>query len=181
MPTQDWKIDPSHSGAHFSVRHLVVAKVRGRFSKFEGTIQLDEGAFEKSKVSVTIDAASIDTHEPKRDDHLRSPDFFDVAKFPTLTFVSSNIVKAGERYNVHGALTIHGVTREVVLDTELLGTGKDPWGGKRAGFAAKTQINRKDFGLTWNQALETGGVVVGEKVEIELEVEAVAAAVAKVA
>jgi polyisoprenoid-binding protein YceI len=176
MNPTEWKIDPSHSGIHFTVRHMVVSKVRGRFAKFDGTVAFDEAAPEKSKVKVTIDAASIDTHEPKRDDHLRSPDFFDVAKFPSLTFDSTRVEKKGDRLAITGNLSMHGVTKEIVLDTELLGTGKDPWGAKRAGFSAKASLDRKEYGLGWNQLLEAGGVLVGDKIEIELEIEAVAPA-----
>jgi polyisoprenoid-binding protein YceI len=181
MTTQTWKIDASHSGVHFSVRHMVVSKVRGRFSKFEGDISFNEAKPEDSKVNVTIDASSIDTNVQQRDDHLRSPDFFDVAKFPTLTFSSTKIEKAGHGYQVHGDLTLHGVTRSVALDAEFLGTGKDPWGNVKAGFSAKGSLDRKDYGLNWNQLLEAGGVLVGDKIELELEVEAVALAAAKAA
>jgi polyisoprenoid-binding protein YceI len=121
---------------------------------------------------VTIDTASINTHDDKRDEHLRSPDFLDVAKFPSMTFKSKQIGKSGDEYDLKGDLTIHGVTKEVTLKTEFGGEAKDPWGGERAGFTAKTTINRKDFGLAWNVALETGGILVGEKVEITLEIEA---------
>ncbi|MBL8949845.1 MAG: polyisoprenoid-binding protein [Myxococcaceae bacterium] len=181
MNPTPWKIDASHSGIHFTVRHMVISKVRGHFSKFEGEVTFDEAAPEKTKVKVNIDASSISTNEPKRDDHLRSPDFFDVAKFPALTFESTKTEKKGDRLAVTGNLSMHGVTREVVLDAELLGVGKDPWGGKRAGFTAKTSLDRKDFGLGWNQVLEAGGVLVGDKIEIELEVEAIAPAAVKAA
>src|SRR5690349_24266749 len=150
-----WNIDTSHSGVHFTVRHMVVSKVRGAFSRWQGTLQFDAEHPEASKVSVQIEAASIDTREEKRDAHLRSADFFDVEKHPTLSFESTKVEKAGaSRYSVTGNLTIHGITREVVLDTESLGIGKDPWGNDRIGFEASTSVNRKDFGLTWNQALE---------------------------
>ena len=181
MTTQAWKIDAQHSGVHFSVRHMVVSKVRGRFSKFEGDITFNEAQPEDSKVNVTIDASSIDTNVQQRDDHLRSPDFFDVAKYPTVTFSSTKIEKGSHGYQVHGDLTLHGVTRSVVLDAEFLGTGKDPWGNVKAGFSAKGSLDRKDYGLNWNQLLEAGGVLVGDKVELELEVEAVALAAAKAA
>ena len=177
-----WNIDTSHSGAHFSVRHMVISKVRGAFERFTGVIELDEANPAASKVSVSIDATSINTHEPKRDAHLRSADFFDVEKYPELTFVSTKVEKVGDaEYRVTGDLTIHGVTKEVVLDAESLGVNKDPWGNDRIGFAATTSINRKDFGLSWNQALETGGVLVGEKIEISLDVQAVKAAATKAA
>jgi polyisoprenoid-binding protein YceI len=159
----------------FWVRHLVISKVHGRFTKWSGTITIDEGDISKSSVEVTIEAGSIETHEAKRDAHLRSPDFFDVEKFPTLTFKSKRVQQSGDALAVRGDLTIHGVTREVLLETESLGRAKDPWGGERIGFSAKTSVDRKDFGLHWNQALETGGVLVGDKIEITLEIEAVKA------
>lgn len=171
-----WNIDTSHSGAHFTVRHMVVSKVRGAFSRWQGTLQFDEQNPEASKVSVQIEAASIDTREEKRDAHLRSPDFFDVAQYPTLSFESTKVEKVeGNSYRVTGDLTIHGVTKQVVLEADYLGAGKDPWGNDRVGFEASTSINRKDFGLTWNQALEAGGVLVGDKIEIALDVEAIKA------
>jgi polyisoprenoid-binding protein YceI len=177
-----WNIDTSHSGVHFSVRHMVIAKVRGAFDRFSGSVLLDEVNPAASKVSVRIDAASIDTREEKRDAHLRSADFFDVEKYPELTFESTKVEKLDdERYRVTGALTIHGITKEVVLDAESLGTGKDPWGNDRIAFSATTSVNRKDFGLSWNQALETGGVLVGEKIDISLDVQAVKAAATKAA
>jgi polyisoprenoid-binding protein YceI len=175
MATQRWNIDPSHSGVHFTVRHLVISKVRGSFGKYMGTVEFDEQNPAASKVAVRIDASSIDTREEKRDAHLRSPDFFDVEKFPELTFASTAVEKSDDGYRVTGDLTIHGVTRPVVLEADFLGHGKDPWGNERIGFSAKTSINRKDFGLSWNQALETGGVLVGEKIEIALDVQAVKA------
>lgn len=168
-----WQIDRAHSGIEFVVRHLMVSKVRGRFADFAGTIHVAE-APEQSSVEVTIQAASIDTREPDRDAHLRSPDFFDAERFPVLTFRSTSLEPAGgERFRLHGDLTIRDVTRPVVLDAEFEGVGADPWGGVRAGFSATTEIDREDYGLTWNAALETGGVVVGKKVRIEIEVEAV--------
>jgi polyisoprenoid-binding protein YceI len=178
-----WNIDTSHSGVHFSIRHMVIAKVRGAFERFTGTLELDEANPAAAKVAVRIDAASIDTREEKRDAHLRSADFFDVARYPELTFESTKVEKLDdERYRVTGALTIHGVTKEVVLDADSLGAGKDPWGNRdRIAFSAQTTINRKDFGLAWNQALEAGGVLVGEKVEISLDVQAVKAAAVKAA
>jgi polyisoprenoid-binding protein YceI len=182
MATTTWNIDTTHSGIHFSIRHMVVAKVRGAFKAFSGTVQLDEQAPASSSVSVRIEVASIDTGVEQRDNHLRSPDFFDVAKFPAITFQSTKVEKAsGNNLRVTGNLTIRDVSREVVLDVEQLGTGKDPWGQLRVAFEAKTSVDRRDFGLTWNQALEAGGVLVGEKVEISLEVQAVQAQAAKVA
>ncbi len=177
-----WNIDTSHSGIHFSVRHMVIAKVRGAFDRFEGTFQLDDANPAASKVSVRIDASSINTREEKRDAHLRSADFFDVEKYPELTFESTKVEKVDDvSYRLTGALTIHGVTKEVVLEAESLGTGKDPWGNDRIAFQAQTSVNRKDFGLNWNQALEAGGVLVGDKIEISLDVQAVKAAATKAA
>jgi len=176
MATHRWNIDSSHSGAQFAVRHMVISKVRGIFERWAGTIDFDPSKPEASKVSVRIEAASVNTNEPQRDQQLRSADFFDVEKYPAITFESSRIESRGEdRYRVLGELTIHGVTRPVELDAEYLGGGKDPWGNERIGFFAKTSLNRKDFGLNWNQVLETGGVLVGDQVEVSLDVEAVKA------
>jgi polyisoprenoid-binding protein YceI len=136
-------------------------------------LELDPKDLGKASVAVKIDAASIDTQVADRDAHLRSPDFFDVTKFPELSFVSNKVEQAGEALKIHGELTMHGVTKPVVLDAEFSGTGKDPWGNERAGFSAKTSLDRKDYGLTWNKALETGGILVGEKIEIAIELEAV--------
>jgi polyisoprenoid-binding protein YceI len=174
MVTERFTIDTSHSGIHFTVRHMVIAKVRGAFTRFSGALEFDAEHPESSRVSANIEAASIDTREPKRDEHLRSADFFDVAAHPELRFESTRVERTDDGYRVTGDLTIRGVTRSVVLDAEFTGTGKDPWGNRRIGFQAKTAINRKDFGLHWNAALESGGVLVGEKVDIELDVEAIA-------
>jgi polyisoprenoid-binding protein YceI len=152
---------------------MVISKVHGRFTKWNGTVVLDDSDLSKSSVEVSIDAASIETHEAKRDAHLRSPDFFDVEKFPTLVFKSKKVTESGGGLAVRGDLTLHGVTKEVLLEVESLGRTKDPWGGERAGFSAKASIDRKEFGLGWNQVLEAGGVLVGEKIEITLEIEAV--------
>ncbi len=172
-----WNIDAAHSSLQFSVRHMVITRVRGAFKGFEGTLELDESAgLALTKVDVVIDASSIDTSEPKRDEHLKSSDFLDVATHPTLTFQSRSIERRGERHLVTGDLTLHGVTRPVTLDAELQGQAKDPWGGQRAAFSAKASINREDFGLSWNQVLEAGGVLVGTKIDIEIEVQAVKAA-----
>jgi polyisoprenoid-binding protein YceI len=175
MALGTWNIDASHSGIHFSIRHLVIAKVRGKFTKFSGALELDEADLTKSKVNVEIDVTSIDTAEEKRDGHLKSPDFFDVEKFPKATFKSKSITKNGESYDVTGDFTLHGTTKEITLHSTFEGKGKDPWGGERVAFGAKTTINREEFGLKWNQALEAGGVVVGTKAELEIEVEAVKA------
>ena len=182
MTMQRWNIDPSHSAVQFTVRHLVISKVRGTFERWQGTIDFDPSQPEASKVSVRIEAASIDTHEPNRDQHLRSADFFDVENYPAITFESRKVERRGkDRYRVLGDLTMHGVTRPVELDAEYLGAGKDPWGHERVGFFAKTALNRKEFGLNWNQLLEGGGVVVSEQVEISLDVQAIAQAVEQAA
>jgi polyisoprenoid-binding protein YceI len=176
--TNRWDIDVSHSAIHFRVRHMVISKVHGRFARWSGRIDLDEQDLTRSSVEVTIDTASIDTQVADRDAHLRSADFLDVANHPQMTFRSKRIEEAGGGYRVVGDLSLHGVTREVVLEAEFAGTGKDPWGNQRAGFAAKASLDRRDFGLVWNAALETGGVLVGEKVEISIELEAVKQAAA---
>jgi polyisoprenoid-binding protein YceI len=156
---------------------MVFAKVRGRFTRFGGAIHGADGDLTAASVAVEIDADSIDTGVTDRDNHLKSPDFFDVAAFPKLSFQSTKVEALGEgNFRLHGQLTIRGTTRDVVLDGESGGVGKDPWGNQRIGFTAKTSVNRTDFGLKWNQMLEAGGVLVGEKVEIELEVQAVKAA-----
>lgn len=167
-----WTIDPSHSEVGFTVRHLGISKTRGRFGAFRGDIVV-AGQPEQSRVSVEIDADSIDTKDAGRDEHLRSADFFNVAEHPTLTFVATDVTPASDRWKVTGDLTIAGVTRPVVLDTEVAGIVTDPWGNERVAFAASTEVNREDFGLTWNAALETGGFLVGKTVKIDIEVEAV--------
>lgn len=173
MASTLWNIDTTHTGIHFSVRHMVIAKVRGSFQQFSGTLTLDDENLAASAVSVRIDTASINTGVSQRDNHLRSADFFDVEKFPAITFESTKVEKgSGTGLRVTGKLTIRDITREVVLEAEALGVGKDPWGNLKAAFEAKTSVDRRDFGLTWNQALETGGVLVGEKIEITLEVQA---------
>jgi polyisoprenoid-binding protein YceI len=179
--TTTWNFDPSHSSVGFSVRHLMISKVRGQFGKWTGTFEYDESDPTHSKLAVNIDATSIDTRDEKRDAHLRSPDFFDVEKYPELVFASTSIAPDGSDFLVAGDLTIHGVTRPVQLKVESLGRTKDPWGGDRIGFSATATIHRKDFGLAWNVALETGGVLVGDKIEINIEIEAVRAAAQKVA
>jgi len=182
MSTERWEIDSSHSSLHFSVRHLVIAKVRGTFARWSGTVEVPDGDFAKATVAVTIDASSIETGVADRDGHLKSPDFFDVPQHPELRFVGKRVQpRSGDEIDVIGDLTIRGITREVVLRVEQHGQAKDPWGNVRAAFTAKTTIDRKDFGLTWNQALETGGVLVGDKIEIEAEIQAVKQAAAQVA
>jgi polyisoprenoid-binding protein YceI len=167
-----WEIDPVHTTFQFSVRHMMVSNVKGVFHKFSGTFEIDDNDLTKTKASAIIDAASIDTGIDKRDEDLRSPNFFDVAKYPNMTFVSRKVEKVGSNYKMIGNLTIHGVTREVILDMEGLDTViKDPWGNMRRGATFTTKINRKDFGLTYNKLLETGGLVVGDEVKINVEVE----------
>ncbi|MFT3839293.1 MAG: YceI family protein [Myxococcaceae bacterium] len=173
MANNTWNIDVSHSAVHFYVRHMVISKVHGRFAKWSGQLEFDPSNPGKASVAVKIDASSIDTQVADRDAHLKSPDFFDVGKFPELSFVSKKVEGSGESLKIHGELTMHGVTKPVVLDAEFSGTGKDPWGNERAGFSAKASLDRRDYGLTWNKALETGGILVGEKVEIAIELEAV--------
>jgi polyisoprenoid-binding protein YceI len=172
-----WNIDPDHSNTGFKVRHLMVSNVKGVFSKVQGVVHVDEKDITKSNVNVTIETASIDTGVVKRDNHLRSADFLDVAKYPTMTFVSTKVAQNGAHgLKVSGDLTLHGVTRPVVLDVEELSQeSKDPMGNLRRGASASTKINRKDFGLTWNKALDAGGVAVGEDVAISIEVEMVKA------
>jgi len=168
-----YKIDPDHSTVGFKVRHLI-GNVSGRFDKYQGTFVYDKTNPSIWKAEATIDASSINTNTAKRDEHLRSADFFEVNTYPTLKFVSTKVTDAqGSKAKLLGNLTIHGVTKPVVLDLEMLGEGKDPWGNERASFVATTQINRKDYGLTWNQAIETGGVLVGDDVAITLEIEGI--------
>jgi polyisoprenoid-binding protein YceI len=182
MANVRWEIDSSHSSLHFSVRHLVIAKVRGSFERWSGTIQAPDNDFSKATVAVTIDASSIATGVADRDGHLKSPDFLDAVQYPELRFVGKRVQSgSGSDTEVVGDLTIKGTTREVVLRVEQHGQAKDPWGNVRAAFTAKTSIDRKDFGLTWNQVLETGGVMVGDRVDIEAEIEAVKQVEAQVA
>lgn len=169
-----WQIDASHSHVGFSVKHMMVSTVKGQFKTYSGTLAINEQDLTRSVISGEIQVDSLDTRDSGRDDHLKSADFFDVATYPTITFTSKRIeAKGGNEYQVHGDLTIHGVTREVALDAEYHGLAKDPWGGTRTGFSVSGSINRKDFGLVWNAALETGGVLVGETIKLDLEIEAV--------
>ncbi len=172
-----WNIDPDHSNVGFKVKHLMVSNVRGTFDKYTGVVEIDDKDISKSKVNVNIATPSINTGVQKRDEHLRSADFFDVVKYPTMTFVSRKVSQAGNgALKVTGDLTIHGITKEVVLDVEQLSKeSKDPWGNLRRGTSASTRISRADFGLTWNKALETGGVVVGDEITITLEIEMIKA------
>lgn len=171
--TETYKIDPTHSNVGFSIRHFF-SKVPGRFAKYQGTITLDPKDLSTAKVEVTIDAASIDTANADRDKHLRSPDFFDAAKFPQITFVSTGVIAKGANSAVlKGNLTMRGVTKPVELDVEVLGYSPDPWGGYRGGFEAKTKVNRQDYGISWSKTVEGGGAVLGNEVEILLNVEAI--------
>lgn len=172
-PTRSaWVVDPAHTSVEFAAKHMMISTVRGRFTKFDVDVDLDEAYPERSKVEVRIDAASLDTKQEQRDGHLRSPDFLDVDKFPWITFKSRRVESHGNgSYNLVGDLTIRDVTREVVLDTTFAGVAKDPMGNRHAGFSAEGTINRKDFGLNWNMALETGGWLVGDTIKITIEVE----------
>lgn len=166
-----WTVDPAHTLVEFSVRHMMIAKVKGRFSGVEGSLEGDLPDLTTARIEATVDAATVDTREAQRDGHLRSADFFDVEKFPKLTLKSTKIAGAGDDFEMTADLTIHGVTRPIVFKVSYEGTGKDPWGNERAGFSATAEINRKDFGLQWNAALETGGVLVGDQVKIAIEAE----------
>jgi polyisoprenoid-binding protein YceI len=174
-----WQIDATHTQVEFAVRHLMISTVRGRFSDVNGTLTVPDGDFSRAQLAVVINAASLDTREPQRDAHLRSADFFDVEHFPTLEFRSRRVEadrRDSRKLLVVGDLTLRGVTREVTLAVTAEGRGRDPWGGERAGFSATTRISRKDFGLTWNQLLETGGVAVSDEVKISIDLEIVAQA-----
>ena len=169
-----WNIDPAHTHVAFAVRHLMISTVKGRFTDIKGTVKSHDADPARGEVDIEIGVASIDTREPQRDAHLRSADFFDAERFPEITYKSRRIDGVqDDRFKLVGDLTIHGVTREVTLDVTSEGRARDPWGGERAGFTATTKIKRGDFGLTWNQALETGGVLVGDEVKITLDVELV--------
>lgn len=169
-----WNIDPVHSAIEFVGRHLVVTKVRGSFSSFNASVEIAEDVL-NSKVSAEIDVASLSTGDDQRDTHLRSADFFDVENFPKMTFVSTSIKPSGYKYSLTGDLTIRGTTRSVTLDLEFNGVTKDPWGGTRSGFTATGEISRKDFGMEWNVPLEGTGVLVGDKIQINLEIQLVKA------
>ena len=169
-----WQIDPSHSEIQFSVRHMMISTVRGRFKKFSGTVEADDQNPTSARVEVQIDAASIDTSDEQRDAHLRSPDFLNVERYPYITFKSTKVERVDARHGkLSGDLTIRDVTRPVVLDVEYAGTAKSPWGTISAGFSAHTRINRKDWGLNWNVALETGGWLVSDEIRVDIEVELV--------
>jgi polyisoprenoid-binding protein YceI len=170
----DYKIDADHSTVGFKIKHLAISTVPGRFTEFSGTFSFDPANIAASKANATIAAKSINTEQKKRDDHLRSPDFFDASQFPEITFKSSTVTEIDkENFKVIGALTIHGVTQSVTLDVTYTGSAKDPWGNDRAAFTATTKLNRKDFGLTWNKLLESGGLLVGEEVSVTIEIEGI--------
>ena len=169
-----WTIDPSHSTIEFVAKHMMITTVKGRFAHFAGTIVADEDNLADSTVEVTMQAASLDTRSEQRDTHLRSPDFLDVDTYPEVTFRSTRISGTKESFELTGDLTIRGVTRPITLDVTFEGEGKDPWGGTRASFSAKGKFDRRDFGLTWNVALETGGILVSNEVKINIEAQMVA-------
>lgn len=174
MPKSTWKIDASHSLVEFSVKHLMIATVKGRFGTIEGEVQLDPADIATAEFNVTVDMTSIDTRDTQRDVHLKSADFFDVEKYPTMAFRSKRMTAKGDdEFTLVGDLTIHGTTKETAFALTFEGQAKDPWGGERVGFSATTAISRKEFGLEWNAALETGGVMVGDKVKIEVHLEGV--------
>jgi polyisoprenoid-binding protein YceI len=174
--TATWTIDADHSEVGFAVKHLMVATVKGTFRRFSGQLVLDEANIARSSITAEIDATSIDTRQDQRDGHLRSVDFFDVENYPVITFRSRQIKRLRDgHYQATGDLTIRGTTRDVVLDVEETGRGGDPWGNQRIGYSARTTINREEFGLTWNQLLETGGVVVSNAIKVAIDVEVVKA------
>jgi len=179
--TTTWQIDPKHSSAQFAVTHLMISTVRGEFHQVNGTVVIDDADISRSSVNVTIDASTVDTREPDRDKHLMSPDFFDVAKYPTMTFKSTRVEPAAPgKLKVTGDLTIRGVTKQVVLEvTAPKPAIKDPWGLQRTGVSGSAKINRQDFGVAWNKSLDAGGVVVGDDVNITLDVEMVVPPAAK--
>ncbi len=171
-----WTIDPAHTEVGFSVKHLMISTVRGRFGDVRGTLTLDGNDVTTASVEAEIATASIDTRQEQRDTHLRSADFFEVEKYPSITFRSTRVERIkGDRYRLVGELTIRDITREVVLEATDEGRGRDPWGGERLAFSATTTIDRREFGLTWNQALETGGVLVSNDIRISVDVQAVKA------
>lgn len=172
--TSVWQIDPTHSSVEFAVRHMMVATVKGGFKTLSGHVDLDEAAWVDSRIEAEIDAASVDTGVADRDTHLRSPDFFDVARFPRIAFRGTAVeAEAADRGQVRGELTIRDVTRPVTLTVDYLGEIRDPWGNRRRGYTAEASLNRKDFGMNWNQILDTGGVLVGDKIKVTLNIETV--------
>lgn len=174
MEKSKWVLDPAHTVVEFSVRHMMFATVKGRFAPSEGVVVTNPQDLSTADIQVALDAASVNTHEPARDAHLRSADFFDADNHPKLTFKSTSIQRlGGDKYKLQGDLTIRGVTRKVEWDLEYLGTGKDPFGAERMAFSAQTRINRKDYGLNWNAALEAGGFLVGDNVDINVSLQAI--------
>ena len=173
MTKQKWTLDPAHSSVDFSVRHMMIANVKGTFQNFSAEIVADPTDLTTAEIEFTVETASVDTRNKERDAHLVSADFFDVENHPTMTFKATNIVKTDEgEYNVTGDLTLRGVTKQETFTVTFEGSGKDPWGNEKAGFSAEGSINRSDYGLVWNAALETGGVLVGDKVKISLQIQA---------
>ncbi|MEC0296959.1 YceI family protein [Peribacillus frigoritolerans] len=173
MTNTKWIVDPTHSAIEFSVKHMMIAKVKGSFNKFEASILANPSDLTTAKIDFTVDVASIDTRNADRDNHLRSADFFDVEKNPTLTFKSTKIVKTDEdEYDVTGNVTLNGVTQEETFNITFEGQGKDPWGNEKAGFSGKGKVKRSDYGLTYNAALETGGVLIGDQITLTIEIEA---------
>lgn len=173
MAKSKWAVDASHSSIDFTVRHMMIAKVKGTFHDFEATIEADPEDLTTASIEFSVDVKSVDTRNEDRDNHLRSADFFDVENHPKMTFKATRIVRKGDGvYEVTGDLTIRGVTRSETFTVTYEGGGKDPWGNEKVGFSAEGKINRSDYGLTWNAALETGGVLVGDEVKINLEIEA---------
>jgi polyisoprenoid-binding protein YceI len=173
MTLTKWALDTAHSSVDFSVKHMMIAKVKGSFKEFSATIEADPQDLTSATIQFTVDLNSVDTRSADRDNHLRSADFFDVEKFPTLTFSSTKIEKTDEdEYNVTGDLSLHGVTRQETFKVTYEGSGKDPWGNTKVGFNAEGKLNRSDYGLTWNAALETGGVLVGDQIKVSLEIQA---------
>ena len=173
--TNTWKIDASHSSVEFSAKHMMFTTVKGRIGEVEGTIEIDGDAPEAANVNVTMKAASIDTRSEQRDGHLRSADFLDVENYPEITFKSTKISGAKEHFKIAGELTIRGTTKPITLDVTYEGTGIDPWGGERLGFSADAKIDRREFGLTWNQALEAGGVLVSNDIKLHIDAQLVRA------
>ncbi|MBV9293001.1 MAG: YceI family protein [Frankiales bacterium] len=171
--TGDWEIDPTHSRIGFAAKHAMIATVRGQFASYSGEVHLDEANPAASRIHLEIDAASVDTGNADRDGHLRSPDFFDLENHPTITFASTTVERNDDVYTLIGDLTINGKTNPVAVEFELVGTSVDPWGNFRAGFEGRTTVNRRDWGLAWNVALDKGGVLVGEKIKLEFDISAV--------
>lgn len=173
MAKVKWNVDAAHSSIDFSIRHMMISKVKGTFHDFDATVEADPNDLTTANIQLNIDVASVDTRNEDRDNHLRSGDFFEVEKYPKMTFQSTNIVKKGDdEYDLTGDLTLHGVTKPVTLSATFEGIAKDPWGNEVAGLSAKGKLKRSDFGLTWNNTLETGGVLVGDDVNITIEIEA---------